>query len=515
MSVILKQSARARRFVLASFFSSLLTYSLTHLLTPDALAASKSDRYQLQVGETGQAGTGTSSSGSGRRMDVAVGGAVAGGRITSGRFIIRQGFFEAAFGSAVSVPPPDELDLSVLYAKTHPLGLEIPPRVWQTDADPLFIWEPPSAGLAVAGYSYAMEAEPDDQIETVLTSWNVAEDPLRRLADGVHVFRVKAIGLSGQAGAARAFELWVDTAPPTISGTAPGTGALINTRSPLINATLADAHSGVDDASVAVLVNGRAVNATVDEATGALTASGLGAVEEGVNRIELRVSDTAGNAQTPLVWTFTADATPPSGRVLINGGSSMTTSVYVTLTLTAGDETSGVTAMLLGNDPVLGYVEEPFATVRELWRLNAVRGLQRVYVKFKDAAGNISEAVLDAIELQLLAPETLILSGPAGLRQERDAAFTFGCPESDCVFSYAFDHDEWSDWSAETAASADGLVFGNHYFKVKASKEANGIPGIQPDEEDPTPAERTWIIGVEGLSVPLPRGSPIKLWRFE
>jgi hypothetical protein len=171
--------------------------------------------------------------------------------------------------------------------------------------------------------------------------------------------------------------------------------------------------------------------------------------------------------------------------------------------------------MLISNDPLVGFVEEPYASLRELWRLNAVRGPQRVYVKFTDVAGNVSEPVVDEIDLGLFAPETLILSGPAGLTPQRSATFTFGCPEGDCLFSYAFDDEEWSAWSSQTAATLADLAFGNHYFSVKAAKESNGIPGIQPDEEDPTPAERTWIVGVEAPVILAPPGAPIKLWRIE
>ena len=59
------------------------------------------------------------------------------------------------------------------------------------------------------------------------------------------------------------------------------------------------------------------------------------------------------------------------------------------------------------------------------------------------------------------------------------------------------------------------LLFGNHYFRVKAAKEVNGIDGIQPDEEDPSPAERTWIVGVEPSVFTVPKGPPIKVWRIE
>ena len=200
---------------------------------------------------------------------------------------------------------------------------------------------------------------------------------------------------------------------------------------------------------------------------------------------------------------------------MINAGASLTTSVYVTLSLTASDATSGVASMLISNDLASGYVEEPFAAVRELWKLTAVSGQQTVYVKFKDGAGNSSEPVADDITLHLLAPDTLILSGPAGVTTDQSARFTFGCSEAECVYSYAFDHDPWSAWSSTNVADVSTLPFGNHYFRVKAAKESNGIPGIQPDEEDPTPSERTWIVGVEPLMKVVPAGPPVKLWRLE
>jgi hypothetical protein len=199
----------------------------------------------------------------------------------------------------------------------------------------------------------------------------------------------------------------------------------------------------------------------------------------------------------------------------VNSDAVMTTSVYVTLNLTASDATSGVAAMLISNDQLSGYVEEPFAGQRPLWKLKPVRGIQTVYVKFVDNAGHVSAPVSDQIELALLSPETVITSGPAGFSPNPSASFGYSCPEGDCVFSYAFDGDEWSDWSSELIARVSGLSFGNHYFRVKAAKDVNGETGIQPDEEDPSPAERTWIVGVEPSIFIMPKGPHIKMWRLE
>jgi hypothetical protein len=281
-----------------------------------------------------------------------------------------------------------------------------------------------------------------------------------------------------------------------------------------VQLTVSDVGSGVSLLGSTLLLNGRAAALSFNEATGVLTATG-GDWKEGANSLEARLQDAVGNAQAPLVWSVTRDITPPRGEVTINGDAAMTTSVYVTLGLSAADAVSGVTRMLVSNDPQSGYVEEPFVALRELWKLTPLRGFRTVYVRFVDVAGNVSDPVSDAIELGLLAPDTLITSGPAGFVPDRDARFTFMCPEGECLFSYAVDNDAWSSWGAATTAAKAGLTFGNHYFRVKAAKDVNGTVGIQPDEEDPSPAERTWIVGVEPSLLTAPKGPPIKLWRLE
>ena len=473
---------------------------------------SKTDKQRLETGDTNQGG-GTIST-SKYRLSGTIGGSFStlqkSSTSTKG---LQTGDLAIAAGSTKQ--PVNQLDITVLNAKTGPLGTSITPRTWQQDADPIFIWEPPAIGLSLAGYSYAVDAEPDDVVDTTGTSWDVSLDSIRKLVDGVHTFWVKAINSAGASGKAASFEIWVDSTPPVIGTYTPAQGALVATITPTITATVTDAHSGVDVSSLELVVNGVSVSTSYDAATGTMTAVGSGFHEGPDNLLKLRAHDLAGNTTDWQLWSVTVDTIPPTGSLLINGGASQTTSAYVTLSLSASDATSGVVSMLLSNDPVINFVEEPFSSVREQWLLNTVRGPQHVYVKFKDGAGNISQVLSDDIELVLLAPETLIVSGPAGATPERTAQFTFSCPEGGCVFSYTFDTEPWSAWSAETSATKADLVYGNHYFMVKAAKESNGIPGIQPDEEDPTPAERTWIVGVQPPTVLIPQGPPIKLWKIE
>jgi hypothetical protein len=480
-------------------------------LAQDASAAlSQGTDEDLQAATQNQTG-GTLSSQQFKQQSV-VGDAMAAPIIRTTKYRIIPGFLGAS-GSSKTVIPPSDLDLTTLRAKTAPGGADIPPQTWQLDKDPLFIWEPPPTGVPLAGYSFSMDGAPDDTVDTTGTSFDVATSAMTSLADGKHTFTVKAINAVGVAGKPVSMDLWVDTTAPQIAAYAPSPGTLTNV-APAISATLSDASSGVSPTGVTLTVNGGAAAVTYDAATGTLTATG-GAWKEGANSLELRIADLVGNEQAPLVWSITLDTMPPTGTLVINGGAVMTTSVYVTLGLEAEDETSGVDHLLLSNDQGTGFVQEPYAALRPLWKLTPIRGIQKVYVKFVDKAGNASTAAFDAIDLALLSPDTFILAGPAGTTPLQETTFSFMCPEGGCMFSYAFDTEEWSDWSAEDSVTAAGLSFGNHYFRVKAAKDLNGVAGIQPDEEDPSPAERTWIIGVEPSVFTVPRGPHIKVWRLE
>lgn len=493
------------------FFSCTPITDHQSLITVADAAVSTGTDKRLESSSTNQGG-GTITSPRFRQQNT-VGEAVAGSTISTARFRIVPGFLGATLATSEPVPPTD-LDISVLYAKTDPLGQHIPAQTWQRDTDPVFIWDTPAAGLQVAGYSYAFDGVPDDVVDITATSLNLAGSPLGPLTDGKRTFSVKAVNTAGNSGNAASLEMWVDINPPQIGAYAPAPAGLLNTTDAAVSAVVSDAASGVNSTSLTLLINGQAASVEWSAAAGAMTSSG-GGWKEGANSLELRAADLAGNAATPLIWSVTIDTVPPTGTLLINGGAEMTTSVHATLTLGATDATSGVDRIMLSNEEAAGYVEEPYVAQRDLWTLKAVRGIQQVFVKFLDKAGNMSSPVADAIELGLLSPDTVISGGPAGFSPERITSFSFLCPEGDCIFSYAFDNQEWSAWSADASATSPALVFGNHYFRVKAAKEANGLAGVQPDEEDPTPAERTWVVGVEPSTFAVPKGPPIKVWRIE
>jgi hypothetical protein len=110
-----------------------------------------------------------------------------------------------------------------------------------------------------------------------------------------------------------------------------------------------------------------------------------------------------------------ADTTPPTGTsVSINAGVATTNALQVTLTLAA----TGATQMIISNDA--GFAGAPWETyaTSKAWTLTLGDGVKTVYAKFRDAAGNMSQATSDTI--------TVAGSGTVALPEEKHET-TEGC----------------------------------------------------------------------------------------
>ena len=97
------------------------------------------------------------------------------------------------------------------------------------------------------------------------------------------------------------------------------------------------------------------------------------------------------------------DTSPPSGTVTINGGATVTNTTAVTLALSATDNSGSVAQMQFSNDGATYSTPETYATTKA-WMLTSGDGTKTVYAKFKDAAGNTSNAATDTITLDTLKP---------------------------------------------------------------------------------------------------------------
>lgn len=106
-------------------------------------------------------------------------------------------------------------------------------------------------------------------------------------------------------------------------------------------------------------------------------------------------------AQSPTILVTLPNRTDnvaPTGAVVINDGSMKTGSNQVTLHLTSTDNASGVTEMSFSNDNISWT---PWETVQNTkgWTITSGPGEKKVYVRYRDAAGNISNIISGSIYL--------------------------------------------------------------------------------------------------------------------
>lgn len=404
-----------------------------------------------------------------------------------------------------------QFKITTLVARTTQNGTLITQKTWQNDNDPFFEWEHPGTGFDIAGYSFAIDAAPDDTIDTADTKYQY---PDNSLFDGTRVFGIKAQNTAGTFGDVTYYEIWVDTIAPSVGAMSPVSGTKTKDAKIPVSATFVETGSGIDSSTVTLKINGNKVQAAYDEETKTVSYTPSYNYNEGANVVSAEATDMVGNVGTPTSWQFIVDTQPPTGSILINGGDKTTTTQFVTLTLDAQDATTTVTQASISNDGVFdteGW--ETYIKTRENWPLTYVSGTRTVYVKFKDELGNESDIYSDTIDFIISAPDTYITAGPSGIVEETTATFAFAGSLEGCMFKYKFDNEDWSDWASDTAATKPNLSEGNHYFAVQAGKDIDNSGVIENDEEDASPAQRSWTISAEGIKKPARK--PYRFWRSE
>jgi hypothetical protein len=143
----------------------------------------------------------------------------------------------------------------------------------------------------------------------------------------------------------------------------------------------------------------------------------------GVYAVTVVVHDThAAQASTALLGctvavvapspTATGDTTPPTGSIFVNSNQTYTRSTQVTLSLAASDNVGVVDMAFSDNGTQFGsYIT--YSTTA-LYTVPSGDGTKTVYVRFRDAAGNVSATASDSIILDTSAPPA-----PTGLTASR------------------------------------------------------------------------------------------------
>jgi hypothetical protein len=199
------------------------------------------------------------------------------------------------------------------------------------------------------------------------------------------------------------------------------------------------------------------------------------------------------------------DTVNPVGTILINNGDTSTTNYQVTLTLTSGDERSGVWKVRYTNNET--WSSEPWedATTTKTWELEHVtEGTKTVRYQVRDNAGNTFETSDDINYQKANNPPTVsAISGPTS--GYRDVKYTWSAtaldPDGDPItYEWYMDDTYVSEGSSLDYIFSTNDAIGDHIIKVRVEDDKgaysnNSTLTFTLNEEPNTPPTISPITG--------------------
>ncbi len=164
------------------------------------------------------------------------------------------------------------------------------------------------------------------------------------LADTWHNAVLK---VSDNAGNQRILSDWkfgIDTTAPVISDYGPVSNTITADSTPDLSVKIADAFSGIKVDSIAMTVDGIAVSAAYDAATGIVSYTPATALTDTWHNITLNVSDIKGNAATSIEWKVGVDTTAPTTTNLVPANNAVVTDSTPAISIDVADSFSGIKA---------------------------------------------------------------------------------------------------------------------------------------------------------------------------
>jgi len=190
------------------------------------------------------------------------------------------------------------------------------------------------------------------------------------------------------------------------------------------------------------------------------------------NTLEYWSVDNVGINESHNVLTgIKLDKTAPLGSIQINNGDACTTSLSVTLNLSATDDISGIAQMHFSNDNTTWSPLEPYSTSKA-WNLTSMDGPKTVYVIYVNNAGLNSPTYDDSIVLDT-GPPTIFVLYPNMGAQMRSQNVTINWSGADAGsgidhYEIALDAGSFTVNVTEQTYTISGLSDGNHIVTVRA-----------------------------------------------
>jgi len=228
------------------------------------------------------------------------------------------------------------------------------------------------------------------------TTWSCT---LTSLASGSNSISVKARDVAGNESGSVTGIIVFDTTPPTGTIKINNGAQCVNSTTVTLNLSATDSGSGVSQMQ---LSNDNSTWST-PQAYATTKTWNLTSVN-GTKTVYAKFKDGVGNwSSAAITDTIILDTIAPTGSIKINNDAQYTKSTVATLNLSATDSGSGVSQMQFSNDNSTWSTAQTYAATKT-WTLTVGNGIKTVYVKFKDVAGNLSQASQDTITLDTTSP---------------------------------------------------------------------------------------------------------------
>ena len=195
---------------------------------------------------------------------------------------------------------------------------------------------------------------------------------------------------------------------------------------------------------------------------------------DGVKTIWVKYRDSLGNVSGPASASITLDATVPVGSIAINGGALVTNNRRATVSLTASPD---VSQMQFSWDGVTYYPWEPFTSTR-IVTLPAGDGQKTLWVRFRDAAGNVSAPLSDNIGLDTTKPTgTIAFNPPVATTTAASATLALSAGDPVGVTQMQFSRDGLNYYPLEPFATSRtvALVPGSNTLTVRFKDAAGNL----------------------------------------
>jgi hypothetical protein len=190
--------------------------------------------------------------------------------------------------------------------------------------------------------------------------------------------------------------------------------------------------------------------------------------------VYFRVRDRAGNIGEPVFERIILDTVPPQSSIIIANNGAYTNSKFVTLSLYAYDNFTGVRDITFSEDLNHWSVWEPYKDSKK-YEISGSDGLKTIYFKVRDRAGNIA-IVSNIIVLDTTPPDSLRITINDGSTESNDAGVILNLSAYDGLsgvgeLSIRTLTQPWSDWEPFSNKKTYTLSPGNGqkivYFRVR------------------------------------------------